>query len=210
MKVISTNIAKPRTVSWRGREIQTGIYKEPIKEPIFLGNEDVRNDTVIDRKHHGGEHKACYLFGADYYDDWKQKYPKLDWNWGMFGENLTVEGLNENMLQIGAIYELGDALVQISEPRQPCYKLGIRFGTQKVIVDFLEYGHPGTYVRILKEGLVSKDDMLQLKKAAPNALTVAHYNTLVNQKGKDKELVRLAVTNTSIPQVKRDLFQKHL
>jgi len=210
MKVISTNIAKPRTVSWRGREIQTGIYKEPINEPIFLGNEDVRNDTVIDRKHHGGEHKACYLFGADYYKDWKKKYPELSWNWGMFGENLTVEGLDENILQIGAIYRLGDALVQISEPRQPCYKLGIRFGTQKVIVEFLEYGHPGTYLRILEEGLVSKDDMLQLDKAAPNTLTVAQYNTLVNQKSKDKELVRLALANKSIPQAKRDLLQKHL
>lgn len=210
MKVISTNIAQPRTVSWRGRQIQTGIYKVPIDQPIFLGNEDVLNDTVIDRKHHGGEHKACYLFGADYYSDWKKKYPQLDWNWGMFGENLTVEGLDENILQIGATYRLGDALVQISEPRQPCYKLGIRFGTQKVILEFLEYGHPGTYLRILKEGSVSKGDRLQLEKAAPNTLTLAQYNTLVNQKNKDKELVRLAVANRSIPQAKRDLLRKHL
>ena len=141
MKVISTNIARPRTVEWRGREIQTGIYKEPVDGPIYLGKEDVVNDTVIDRKHHGGEYKACYLFGSDYYDDWKKKYPQLDWNWGMFGENLTVDGLDEHQLQIGAVYTLGEATVQITEPRQPCYKLGIKFGTQKVIIEFLEYAH---------------------------------------------------------------------
>ena len=210
MKIISTNIAKPRTVSWRGRQIQTGIYKEPTNMPIFLGKEDVANDTVIDRKHHGGEFKACYLFGADYYEDWKKKYPELDWNWGMFGENLTVEGLEENQLQIGAVYNLGEAVVQITEPRQPCYKLGIKFGTQKVIVEFLEYGHPGTYVRILQEGNVAKGDTLKLQKAGPNALNVAQFNTLVNQKIKDKELVSLAIANDSIRQEKRELLKKHL
>ena len=179
MEVISTNIAKPRTVLWRGREIQTGIYKEPTETPIFLGKEDVKNDSVIDRKHHGGEYKACYLFGADYYEDWKMKYPHLDWDWGMFGENLTVTDLKETELKIGAIYQLGEALVQVTEPRQPCYKLGIKFDDQDVILKFLEYAHPGTYIRILEEGKVTKGDRLLLKKDGPNSLTVAQYNTLV-------------------------------
>lgn len=209
MKVISTNIAKPKTVLWRGRKIQTGIYKKPIDKAIFLGKEEVSNDAVIDRKHHGGEYKACYLFGSDYYDDWKEKYPQLDWEWGMFGENLTVEALDENNLQIGAIYKLGKAVVQITEPRQPCYKLGIKFGTQKVIVEFLEYGHPGTYVRILKEGEVSTGDILELMENGPNSLTVAQYNELVNQKEKDKELVELAIKNPSIGLKKRELLKKY-
>jgi len=210
MKVISTNIAAPRSVEWRGRQIQTGIYKEPVNEPIYLGKEDVANDTVIDRKHHGGEYKACYLFGSDYYADWKKRYPQLDWNWGMFGENLTVDGLDEKKLQIGSVYGLGEAVVQISEPRQPCYKLGIKFGTQKVILEFLEYGHPGTYVRILKEGNVRTGDSLVLQEEGPNALTVAQYNTLVNQKEKDRTLISLAIANDSIRQAKRELLKKHL
>ena len=210
MKIISTNIAKPRTVLWRGRKIQTGIYKEPVNQPIYLGKEDVANDTVVDRKHHGGEYKACYLFGADYYNDWKDKYPAFDWNWGMFGENLTVDGLDENNLQIGNIYQLGEAMVQITEPRQPCYKLGIKFGTPKVIVQFLEYGHPGTYVRILKEGNVATGDAMKLEKVGPNSLTVAQYNTLVNQKEKDKKLMALAIANNSIREEKRELLKKYL
>ena len=210
MEVISTNIAKPRTVLWRGREIQTGIYKKPTETPIFLGKEDVKNDSVIDRKHHGGEYKACYLFGADYYEDWKMKYPHLDWDWGMFGENLTVTDLKETELKIGAIYQLGEALVQVTEPRQPCYKLGIKFDDQDVILKFLEYAHPGTYVRILEEGKVTKGDHLLLKEDGPNSLTVAQYNTLVNQREKDKDLVALAIANPSIRAAKRALLEKHL
>jgi len=116
MKVIATNIGESTTVDWRGRKIQTGIFKYPIDEPIFLKKEDVVRDTVIDRKHHGGEFKACYLFSSDYYNDWKNNYPDLDWDWGMFGENLTIEGLDENKLFIGDIYQIGDAIVQITEP----------------------------------------------------------------------------------------------
>ena len=210
MQVVSTNISEPKTVVWRGREIQTGIYKQPIKGSIYLGKEDVLNDAVVDRKNHGGEYKACYLFGANHYAYWKLKYPDLDWGWGMFGENLTFDTLDENALQVGAVYGLGSARVQLTEPRQPCFKLGIKFGTQKVIIEFLEYGHPGTYVKILKEGEVSVGDSLELLTAGPNSFTVAQYNTLMNQKEKDKGLVALALANNSIRESKRKSLQKHL
>ncbi|MEM8928209.1 MAG: MOSC domain-containing protein [Bacteroidota bacterium] len=210
MQVIATNIGTSKTVLWRGRKIKTGIYKKPVIGPIYLGKEDVRNDAVVDRKHHGGEHKACYLFGANHYHDWKLKYPNLDWDWGMFGENLTVDHLDENKLQIGAIYGLGSAVVQITEPRQPCYKLGIKFGTQKVIREFLEYAHPGTYVRILKEGEVIAGDPITLQKEGPNSFSVAQYNTLINQREKDKVLVALAVANKTLREEKRKIFRKYL
>ncbi|GMN11658.1 MOSC domain-containing protein [Croceitalea sp. MTPC9] len=210
MKVISTNLAQPRTVLWRGREIQTGIYKEPVEESLLLQKEDVANDTVIDRKHHGGEFKACYLFSSDYYSDWKGFYPNLNWDWGMFGENLTVEGLDENKLCIGDLFKIGTALVQITEPRQPCHKLGIKFGDHKVIKEFIEYGHPGTYVRIITEGRVKKGDILELKQKSKSTLTVQQYNQLVNQKEKDLELVKLAVVNNSIREEKREKLKKLL
>jgi len=210
MQIISTNIGNPTTVLWRGREIQTGIYKKSVDVPIYLGKEDVGNDTVIDRKHHGGEYKACYLFGSDYYPDWKEKYPQLPWEWGMFGENLTVSGLDENKMCIGDVYTLGEALIQVTEPRQPCHKLGIKFGTHDVIKEFIEYGHPGTYVRILKEGKVTKGDSLVLQEKGPNSLTVQQYNILVNQRDKDQDLVKLAIENESIRPKKRELLKKHL
>ena len=210
MKVIATNIGKGKTVEWRGRKIETGIYKYPVQEPIFLQKEDVANDTVIDRKHHGGEYKACYLFASDYYEDWKKKYPHLSWDWGMFGENLTVEGLDENKLFIGDIYNLGGALVQITEPRQPCHKLGIRFENQDVIQEFIAYGHPGTYVKILKEGKVEIGDNLTLNQSLNNGLTVQQYNVLVNSRNKDLELVKLASENEGIRTKKREALKKLL
>jgi MOSC domain-containing protein YiiM len=210
MKIVSTNIANSKTVSWRGRDIKTGIYKKPIDQPIYLGKEDVTGDAVIDRKHHGGEFKACYLFGADYYPDWKSKFPHLNWDWGMFGENLTVEGLDESELHIGAIYTLGTATIQITEPRQPCHKLGIKFGTQLVIKEFIEYGHPGTYVRILEEGEVTKGDTLTLVKENKNAITCKEYNELVNAKKKDTQLLKMAISNDSIQQEKREKLKKLL
>ncbi|WP_343488450.1 MOSC domain-containing protein [Allomuricauda sp. d1] len=210
MKVISTNIGKPTTVPWRGREIQTGIFKYPVKKSIFLQKEDVKHDAVIDRKHHGGEFKACYLFGADYYGYWKEKYPKLDWNWGMFGENLTVEGLDENQLCVGDIFKVGTANVQVTEPRQPCYKLGIRFGTQKILKEFIDFGHSGTYVRILEEGHVKEGDKLKLHEKSVSPLTVQQYNELVNSRKKDASILRLALENDSIRKEKREQLKKLL
>ncbi len=210
MKVIATNLGQSKTVEWRGREMQTGIYKYPVDGPLRLEKEDVAKDTVIDRKHHGGEFKACYLFSSDYYDDWKAKYPHLDWDWGMFGENLTVSHMNENHLFVGDIYQVGSATIQITEPRQPCHKLGIRFENQGVINEFIAYGHPGTYVRILKEGLVNKGDELILQESAPNPLSIVQYNRLVNSREKDLELVKLAVDNDSIREKKRNALRKLL
>ena len=210
MKVIATNLGKTTTVQWRGRSIQTGIYKYPVSEPLLLEKEDVAKDTVIDRKHHGGEFKACYLFSADYYPEWKAKYPHLEWDWGMFGENLTVSGLNEDLLYVGDIYTLGTAKIQITEPRQPCHKLGIRFGDQGVIQEFINYGHPGTYVRILEEGEVNTGDEMILEHSDPNPLSISQYNILVNSRDKDLNLVRLAVNNESIREKKRKALQKLL
>lgn len=127
MKIISTNIGNPTVILWNCKEEKTGIFKYPVNEAVCLRKNDIAKDTIIDRVHHGGSNKACYLFAADNYPYWKEIYPKLEWNWGMFGENLTVEGLNESLVRIGDIYKIGSAIVQISQPREPCYKLGVRF-----------------------------------------------------------------------------------
>ena len=146
MKVISTNIAQPTTFTWNGKEVITGIYKKPTDVPIYLGKDDVRGDVVSDRKVHGGEFKACYLFSANHYPYWQRLYPNLDWNYGMLGENLTIEDLDERQLFIGDIYKLGDALVQITIPREPCFKFAHKFGTEDVLQQFIDHGYSGTYV----------------------------------------------------------------
>lgn len=210
MKVISTNIGDPVTFEWNGAKEQTGIFKYPTSKGLFLGQHDVKDDTIIDRVHHGGTTKACYLFSADYYSYWKNLYPDLKWDWGMFGENLTIEGLDEFEIRVGDIYNIGNALVQVSQPREPCYKLGIRFGTQNILKEFIAHNHPGTYVKILKEGTVNTGDTLVLIERSSNSLTVQQFYELMFLKEKPQELLSLFMTNESVPQYKKDRFMKHL
>ncbi|QLG44210.1 MOSC domain-containing protein [Costertonia aggregata] len=210
MKVISTNVGNAVTFLWNGKEERTGIFKYPVDKVLSLEKEDVANDTVIDRKHHGGIHKACYLFASDHYPYWKKLYPHLDWDWGMFGENLTVEGLNESVIRIGDIYKVGTALVQISQPREPCYKLGVRFKNQSVLKQFIHHGHPGTYVRVLNTGKVRAGDTLELIEQSQNTLTVQQFYNLLYDKKKDTSALRLAINNSSLPEYKRERLKKYL
>ncbi|OYX27731.1 MAG: sulfurase [Flavobacteriales bacterium 32-35-8] len=204
MKVTSTNIAKPTTILFRGKKVTTGIYKTPTNQPIYLGKSDVKDDEVTDRKYHGGEFKACYLFSENHYNYWKNLYPDLDWNWGMFGENLTVNGLDETKLMIGDIYKIGSALVQVTQPREPCFKLGVKFGSQKVVKQFVNHGFPGTYVRVLEEGFVKTGDAASLIEPAKNSLTTYQFYNLLFSKDKNQEHLALAIENEALPLGKRN------
>lgn len=210
MKVTSTNIGEPVTIEWNGKKEQTGIYKYPTQHGLFLGKNDVKNDTVIDRVHHAGINKACYLFSADHYAYWQPKYPNLKWDWGMFGENLTIKGLDESKILVGSIYSIGKALVQITQPREPCYKLGIRFNDSKIIKDFITYNNPGTYVKVIEEGHVSIGDSLILEQASNNALTVQNFYQLLFEKKKNKDHLALFMSNDAVPQYKKEKLKKYL
>ncbi|MBO0592151.1 MOSC domain-containing protein [Cellulophaga sp. E16_2] len=210
MKVISTNLGKSTTILWNGKEEQTGIYKYPTSEAIQLLNEDVANDTVIDRKHHGGVNKACYLYSADQYPYWKNLYPNLGWDWGMFGENLTIEGLDESELRIGDTYKLGTALVQITQPREPCYKLGIRFNDSKIIKQFVTHNYPGTYVKVLETGTVTTGDDMILISQSKNSLTINQYYQFLFAKTKDPEVIQLILSNDTLPEYKKERLRNSL
>ena len=179
MQIISTNIAQPTTIIWNGQEVVSGIFKTPTNQPIFLGKQDVKGDEVTDRIHHGGEFKACYMFSAEQYPYWKNLYPHLNWQFGMLGENLTISGFNESQIMIGNIYKIGNALVQITQPREPCFKFGVKFGTQEVLKQFIDYGYSGTYVRVLEAGLVKTGDEFILIKEAKNSLTITQFFKLI-------------------------------
>lgn len=203
MKIISTNLAKPTTIRWNGQDITTGIFKNPTVQPIFLEKETVVSDEVSDRKVHGGEFKACYLFSAEQYPYWKNLYPNLNWNYGMLGENLTVSGLDETQVVIGSIYKVGTALVQITQPREPCYKFGVKFADQNFLKQFIEHGFPGTYVRVLEEGFVKTGDDFTLVETAKNSLSVFEFFKLLFAKEKNQTLLERAIKNDALPLKKR-------
>ena len=210
MKIISTNIAKPTTIIWNKKKELTGIYKTPTSQPIYLGKDDVKHDSVIDRKYHGGKYKACYLFSEVHYQYWKYLYPDLNWDWGMFGENLTVSEMDETEVFVGDIYKIGNALIQVSQSREPCYKLGYKFGTQAVLKQFIEHGFSGTYVQILEEGTVKVGDSLILIERPKNTLSVAQLFHLLFDKNKDQNLLQLAIKNEALPLYKREELSAYI
>ena len=178
MKVISVNLGERKTILWNKKEEQTGIFKYPVDAPIFLGQDDVENDVVIDRKHHGGIDKAVYGYSQKHYTHFKKLHPNLEWNFGMFGENITFSDLNEEEITVGSIYQLGETKIEVTKPRQPCYKLGIRFENPIIIKQFWNSSMSGIYFKVLKTGFVKVGDELILLKKLMNTPTIAEvYNS---------------------------------
>ncbi|MBD3638327.1 MAG: MOSC domain-containing protein [Crocinitomicaceae bacterium] len=211
MKVVSTNISDVRTVNWRGKRVQTGIFKEPVNGPIFLGDTDVKDDHVVDRKYHGGKDKACYIYSADCYSFWKNKYPQLEFSYGMFGENITVEGLNDALLHIGDIYQLGESRIQIAQPRQPCFKLGIKFGTQKVLKEFIQAPYPGAYVRVLDSGSVKTGDTLKLISKHPSEINLLEvYRLIYHSDQSDVNKITKLIQEEVLPNEMKEGLKKRL
>ncbi len=164
---------KRTEVQWRGKTYATGIFKSSVAGPLVLGKEDVENDVVIDRKYHGGIDQAVYAYGKNHYSFWKEYYPLLDIQNGFFGENLTVSNLDETKIHVGDIYELGETIVQVTKPRQPCFKLGIRFNNPSVVKQFWHTTKSGVYFKILETGKVALKDEFKLIEKAYNSPSIA-------------------------------------
>ena len=209
MKVISTNLGKPKTIHWNGKEEQTGIFKYPVDESIYLGSTKVDKDTITDHRHHGGIFKACYLFSSTHYPYWQERYPSLAWDWGMFGENITIDKMEETELIIGSVYRLGNAIVQITIPREPCYKLGVRFQDQEIIKAFVDHGHPGTYAKVLKEGTVQKGDAFLLQDQANHNINISDFYKMLYAKEKDLNLLKIVQGLEAIPQRTKDKLSRY-
>ena len=208
MKIVSTNTGTPVTFSWKDREVSTGLFKYPVSTPIFLEKEDVVNDHVIDRRYHGGVDKACYLYSAEHYNHWQSLYPKMEMQFGMFGENLTVEGLQENKINIGDVFKIGNTIVQVTQPRQPCFKLEFRFGNSPIIRQFVESGFPGVYLRVLNPGEVKTGDEMELIERK-ESLSVRMVFELLYADKFQKEAVELIVKEPSLSEsCRRDLLKK--
>ncbi len=210
MHVVATNIAQPTLIEWKGKKEYTGIYKSPVDEAIFLGKEGVHGGEISDRRVHGGTDKACYLFSTEHYDFWKDRYPHLDWDWGMFGENLSISGLDESDICLGDVYQIGEALVEVCQPREPCYKLGIKFGDQNVLSEFIAHGYPGLYVRVLQEGKVSAGDKLILKQPSSGDLTIKAFFDFLFTREKDPDLLAKILDNPAIPEKKKNKLKRFL
>ncbi|QXP72870.1 MOSC domain-containing protein [Tenacibaculum sp. AHE15PA] len=172
MKIVSTNIGDKKEVNWKGEIITTGIFKYPVTAPIFLDIEDVVGDTVCDRENHGGIDQAVYAYSLKHYEYWKTIHPNLDWQLGMFGENLTIDDLDESKLHVGDIFKVGETILEVTKPRLPCLKLGVRFNDMKMVKQFWKQNFPGLYFKIIQTGFVKIGDKFVQIKSFPENLTI--------------------------------------
>lgn len=173
MKIVSTNIGYRKEIDWKGKTITTGIFKYPVDKPIFLDAEIVKGDTICDRKYHGGIDQAMYGYSLKHYDYFKELFPNSDWELGMFGENLTIDDLDEAQLHVGDTFKVGECIIEATKPREPCIKLGVRFNTMKVVKEFWNTKMSGVYFKILQTGTVKVGDELELIKSCPKNPTIA-------------------------------------
>ena len=210
MKVVATNIAQPKYLEWKSKIQRTGIFKEPTTSPIVLEKECVKGDEVTNRKVHGGIYKACYLFSADEYPYWKNLYPHLKWNYGMLGENLTIEDFDETQILVGDIYKVGSAIIQITQPREPCATFGAKMGDQGVLKRFIKRARPGTYASIIKEGKVTTGNTLELIERHSSSVSVVQFFELIFAKEKNQEHAKILAHIDTLSKSKRNKIKKYL
>jgi MOSC domain-containing protein YiiM len=194
MQLISLNVSGIKTFEYRGKNVTTGIYKTPIHEPVMLRRLNLDGDKQADLKVHGGVHKAVYFYPHEHYATWQTELGRDDFQVGQFGENFTVTGMLETEVYIGNIYRIGDAHVQISQPRVPCFKLAHKMQTggdfQK---QFIATGRTGYYARVIQEGMVAPDSPITLIEQDPQQVSIYAMNHLLYLDSSDVELARCAL-----------------
>ena len=209
MIITSVNIGEAKELIWNGKPVQTGIFKSSVPS-IKLGSTDVEKDQVIDRRYHGGIDKACYIYSEDHYEYWKNLYPNLTFTPGMFGENITIKGLNEHHIMIGDIYRIGGATVQVTQPRQPCFKLCLVFDTPHVLKEFISTEFPGVYLRVLEGAVIKADDTMELVERMHNTVSLLEVWHLLYDKEIDQEELIHAIQTPFLADACKQSLQKRL
>ncbi len=238
MKLVSVNTGLPRDVSWHGRMVTTGIFKEPARGRVALRELNLDGDRQADLTVHGGEYKAVYCYSLAHYDYWKRELPGRELPMGMFGENFTIDGGDpglpggqalpggqglEESVHLGDRFSVGTAEVvvtqprlpcyKLTQPRLPCYKLGVRFGSDDMVKRFLASGRTGFYVAVLREGEVGAGDEMKLMAREPNAVAVSEITRLyVAKRFGEAEIraVRWALRVEELPESWKEYFRERL
>ncbi len=228
MKLVSVNTGLPREVSWHGRMVTTAIFKEPARGRVALRTLNLDGDRQADLTVHGGEHKAVYCYSLAHYDYWKKELPGRELPMGMFGENFTIDdggpgllggqalpggqGLEESV-HLGDRFSVGTAEVAVTQPRLPCYKLGVRFGSDDMVKRFLASGRTGFYVAVVREGEVGAGDEMKVMAREPNAVPVSEITRLyVAKRFGEAEIraVRRALGVKALPESWKEYFRERL
>jgi len=213
MKIVSLNTGLPREVLWRGRLVTTGIFKQPVEGRIPLRKLNLDGDRQADLSVHGGVHKAVYCYPLEHYDYWTKELPGRELPMAIFGENLTTQGLSEDSAHLGDQFSVGTAKVVVTQPRLPCYKLGVRFQADDMVKRFLASARTGFYFAVTREGEVGAGDEIKLIARDPNAVPVSEITRLyVARRYSDPDLASLAraLRVAALPESWKQYFQERM
>ena len=213
MKLISVNTGLPREVMWHGRSVTTGIYKKPVEGRVSLRKLNLEGDRQADLTVHGGEYKAVYCYPIEHYAIWRRELPGRELPTAIFGENFTTDGLLEDSVHIGDRFSIGSAEVIVTQPRLPCYKLGVRFQSDDMVKRFLASGRTGFYLAVTHEGEVGAGDEIREIAREPNGVLVSEITQLyIAKRYADDDLAsaRRALQVAALPQSWKEYFQERL
>jgi MOSC domain-containing protein YiiM len=213
MKLVSVNTGLPREVTWHGRSVSTGIYKDPVAGRVTLRKLNLDGDRQADLSVHGGEYKAVYCYPIVHYDYWKRELPGRELPVGMFGENFTVEGFQEDSVHLGDQLSVGSAEAIVTQPRLPCYKLGIRFQSDEMVKRFLASGRTGFYIAVTREGEVGAGDEIKVVGRDANEVPVSEITRLYIAKRygeTDVATLRRARRIAALPESWKEYFRQRL
>lgn len=211
MKIVSLNIGLPREVTWHGRIVTTGIFKSPVAGRVMMRKLNLDGDAQADLTVHGGEHKAVYCYPLEHYAYWKNELPGRDLPMGIFGENFTTEGLREDQVHLGDRFSVGSAEMIVTQPRLPCYKLGVRFGADDMVKRFLASARTGFYVAVTREGEVGAGDDIRLLSRDANGVPVSEITRLYVAKRfapEDLGSLRRAMKVDALPESWKGYFRE--
>ena len=213
LKIVSVNVGEPKEVLWHGRPVITGIFKDPVHGSVAVRTLNLDGDRQADLNVHGGKDKAVYCYSARHYDYWKRELPGHDLPPGTFGENLTLDGPPDEEFFLGDRYRLGTAETILTQPRLPCYKLGIKFADDAMVKRFLAAKRLGFYLAVTREGQVAAGDEMTLIERVPDAVPVSEVPRLYVAKrytAADAQQVQKLLDVAALPESWKSYFRSRL
>ncbi len=207
MELLAISLSGPQTLAYQGRSAETGICKQPVTGPVQATAEGILGDTQVDRDNHGGADKAVYAYAVENYRFWEQALGRT-LPYGQFGENLAVSGLTDEAVHIGDIFRIGPVECQVTQPRVPCFKLGLRMEDPGFVRRFHHSGRVGFYLRVLKEGPLTPGDAIERLHEDPGQLSIRDAMLALNKNPRQQEIIRRALAIPALSQAWRESLQK--
>ena len=210
MKILSINVSEPQKVTFNGKELITSIYKKPVSNKVTVSSQGIEGDRQADLTVHGGYDKAVYAYSYTHYQTWSEKLNSAFKDYGLVGENLTIDDFDEDKINIGDQFKINECLLQVSQPRIPCYKIGIKLNSREFPKMFSQSGLLGSYLRVIHDGEISTGDVIHKVHSEENSMSVKDIAHLLFVDVKNIELMKQALDIKPLTEEIKEKFRERL